>query len=162
MHIRWSIVKIHYWNNVTFLITSRNAPTKGYSSDSKSKGTINRKQMFVIKSIDVDRTKKFNMWHPSVVHNMLLYIMLRLSQQMMTQFNVPCMRHSLQLAFMRLRVYIIYYQLHRQQFAMMTSSNEDIFRVTGHLCGEFTGPRWILHTKASDAELWCLLWSAPK
>ena len=23
---------------------------------------------------------------------------------------------------------------------MMTSSNENIFRVTGHLCGEFTGP----------------------
>ena len=39
---------------------------------------------------------------------------------------------------------------------MMTSSNGNIFRVTGHLCGEFTGPRWIPHTKASDAELWCL------
>ena len=25
-------------------------------------------------------------------------------------------------------------------------------RVTGHLCGEFTGHRWIPHTKASDAE----------
>ena len=25
----------------------------------------------------------------------------------------------------------------------MTSSNEDIFRITGNLCGEFTGPRWI-------------------
>ena len=24
----------------------------------------------------------------------------------------------------------------------MTSSNGNIFRVTGHLCGEFTGPRW--------------------
>ena len=45
---------------------------------------------------------------------------------------------------------------------MMTSSNGNIFRVTGHLCGEFTGPRWIPHTKASDAELWCLLWSAPE
>ena len=45
-------------------------------------------------------------------------------------------------------------------FSMMTSSNGNIFRVTGHLCGEFTGPRWIPHTKASDAELWCLLWSA--
>ena len=41
-----------------------------------------------------------------------------------------------------------------------TSSNGNIFRVTGHLCGEFTGPRWIPHTKASDAELWCFLWSA--
>ena len=82
---------------------------------------------------------------------------------------------------------------------MMTSSNGNIFRVTGPLCGEFTGPgefptqrpvtrsfdvslicvwingwvnnreagdlrryrghydrsRWIPHTKASDAELWC-------
>ena len=46
--------------------------------------------------------------------------------------------------------------------SMMTSSNGNIFRVTGHLCGEFTGPRWIPHTKASDAELWCLLWSAPE
>ena len=26
-------------------------------------------------------------------------------------------------------------------FYMMTSSNGNIFRVTGHLCGEFTGPR---------------------
>ena len=45
---------------------------------------------------------------------------------------------------------------------MMTSSNGNVFRVTGHLCGEFTGPRWIPHTKASDAELWCFLWSAPE
>ena len=43
---------------------------------------------------------------------------------------------------------------------MMTSSNGNISRVTGHLCGEFTGPRWIPHTKASDAELWYFLWSA--
>ena len=28
-----------------------------------------------------------------------------------------------------------------------------------NLCGEFTGYRWIPHTKASDAELWCFLWS---
>ena len=31
---------------------------------------------------------------------------------------------------------------------MMTSWNGNIFRVTGHLCGDF-------RTKASDAELWC-------
>ena len=37
--------------------------------------------------------------------------------------------------------------------AMMTSSNGNIFRATGHLCGEFTGHRWIPRTKASDAEL---------
>ena len=27
--------------------------------------------------------------------------------------------------------------------SMVTSPNGNIFRVTGHLCGEFTGPRWI-------------------
>ena len=45
---------------------------------------------------------------------------------------------------------------------MMTSSNGNIFRVTGLLCGEFTGHRWIPRTKASDVELWCFLWSAPE
>ena len=44
---------------------------------------------------------------------------------------------------------------------MMTSSNGNIFRVTGPLCGKFTGNRWIPRTKASGAELWCFLWSAP-
>ena len=44
----------------------------------------------------------------------------------------------------------------------MTSSNGNIFCVTGHLCGEFTGPRWIPRTKASDAGLWCFLWSTPE
>ena len=43
---------------------------------------------------------------------------------------------------------------------MMTSSNGNIFRVTGHLCGEFTGPRWIPRTKAGDTELWPFLSSA--
>ena len=36
----------------------------------------------------------------------------------------------------------------------MTSSNENIFRVTGRLCGEFTGHWWIPRTKAGDTELW--------
>ena len=48
------------------------------------------------------------------------------------------------------------------KFAMMTSSNGSIFRATGPLCGEFTGRRWIPLTKASDAELWYFLWSAPE
>ena len=45
---------------------------------------------------------------------------------------------------------------------MVTSSNRNIFRFTDPLCGEFTGHRWIPLTKASDAELWCFLWSAPE
>ena len=40
---------------------------------------------------------------------------------------------------------------------MITTTNGNIFRVTGPLCGEFTGHRVIPHTKASDAELWCFL-----
>ena len=44
----------------------------------------------------------------------------------------------------------------------MTSSNGNIFRVTGPLCGEFTGHRWIILTKASDAELWCFLSAVPE
>ena len=39
---------------------------------------------------------------------------------------------------------------------MMTLSNGNIFHVTGYLS------RWIPHTKASDAELWCFLWSEPQ
>ena len=36
------------------------------------------------------------------------------------------------------------------------------FRLTGSLRGKFTDHRWIPHTNASDAELWCILWSAPQ
>ena len=42
----------------------------------------------------------------------------------------------------------------------MTSSNGNIFCVTGPLCGEFTSHQWIPRTKASEVELWCFLWSA--
>ena len=45
---------------------------------------------------------------------------------------------------------------------MMTSSNGNIFRVTGPLWGESYGPRGIPITKASDAEFWWFLWSAPE
>ena len=45
----------------------------------------------------------------------------------------------------------------RKPVHMMTSSSGNIFRVTGPLCGKFTGHRWISFSKASDAELWCFL-----
>ena len=44
----------------------------------------------------------------------------------------------------------------------MMSSNGSIFRVTGLSCGEYISRRWISRTRASDAELWCFLWSAPE
>ena len=45
---------------------------------------------------------------------------------------------------------------------MMTSSNGNIFLITGPLCKQFTGHQWIPLTKAHDEELWCFLWSAPE
>ena len=42
---------------------------------------------------------------------------------------------------------------------MMTSSKGNIRRVTDPLWGESTGQRRIPLTNASDAELWCFLWS---
>ena len=59
-------------------------------------------------------------------------------------------------------LYISQYRMETLHYVTMTSSNGNIFRVTGHLCGEFIAHRWISRTKASDAVLWCFLWSAPE
>ena len=45
---------------------------------------------------------------------------------------------------------------------MMTLSNGNVFGVTGPLWEESTGDRLIPPIIASDAELWCFLWSAPQ
>ena len=71
-----------------------------------------------------------------------------------------CISHSLhnlhiQRSVLELPMYRYRNELKIGRHVMMTSSNGNIFRVTGHLCGKFTGPRWISRTKASDAELWC-------
>ena len=66
---------------------------------------------------------------------------------------------SLPISLLAFRVLILQTQYSQH---MMTSSNGNITRVTGHLCGEFTGHRWIPRTKDSDAELWWFLWSAPE
>ena len=39
---------------------------------------------------------------------------------------------------------------------VITSSNGNIFSAIGHLCGDSSCPRWIPHTKAIAAELWCV------
>ena len=57
-------------------------------------------------------------------------------------------------------LYILRYTLSPKSYprpciTKMTSSNGNIFRVTGPLCGEFTGHRWIPLTTDSDAELRC-------
>ena len=51
-------------------------------------------------------------------------------------------------------------QNQRLAYIMMTSSNDNIFHVTGPLWRESTVQRWIPLTMASDTELWCFLWSA--
>ena len=58
-------------------------------------------------------------------------------------------------------------QLSQCLYARQTNKHDDViewkhFRVTGPLCGEFTCHRWIPLTKASDAVLWCFLWSGPE
>ena len=46
---------------------------------------------------------------------------------------------------------------------MMTSSNGNICRLRyWPFVRRIHRSRWIPHTRASDAELWCLLWSAPE
>ena len=47
-------------------------------------------------------------------------------------------------------------------FRISSYPHDDVIKwkhvpLTGQLCGEFTGHRWISRTKASDAELWCFL-----
>ena len=46
------------------------------------------------------------------------------------------------------------------RWTMMTSSNGNILRVTGPLCGKFTGHKFPAQ-RPGDAELWCFLWSTP-
>ena len=48
----------------------------------------------------------------------------------------------------------------RTRQAVCSNRTSSWWRVTGPLCGEFTGHRWIPLTKASDVELCCFLWSA--
>ena len=69
-------------------------------------------------------------------------------------------------------IFIVYFKVYQHwlfpqlcsdhtHLCMMTSSNGKIFRITGHLCKEFSSHQWIPRTKASDTELWCFLWFAP-
>ena len=69
----------------------------------------------------------------------------------MTVHRVPTEQDCLVLCSMTLK--------HTELVFVMTSWNGNIFRVTGPLCAEFADHRWIPLTKASDAELWCFLWS---
>ena len=59
-------------------------------------------------------------------------------------------------------IFLCTYSYDKGRRPMMTSSSGNIFRATGPLCGEFTGPRRIPLTKASGTKLGCFLWFAPE
>ena len=63
---------------------------------------------------------------------------------------VRCLQRQMSTALRRMPTLIFTWQLD----TMMTSSNGNVFPVTGPLCGELTGDRWIPRMKASDVELW--------
>ena len=91
-----------------------------------------------------------------------------LTTEQMAQIDVQCHKAKLIL------VHYLIYCIHGVATSLMNIFFEKditwwrhrmetfVFRVTGPLCGEFTGHRWIPLTKASDAELWCFLWSPPE
>ena len=54
-----------------------------------------------------------------------------------------------------------YFAMDKRAYVMTTSSNWNIFRVTGQLCGEFTGDRWIPNTKAMTRSFDKFLWFVP-
>ena len=62
------------------------------------------------------------------------------------------------------RIHFLWYVSYTTDYGIiiMMSSNGNICRVTGPLCREFMGHRWIPLTMASDAELWCFFLSAPE
>ena len=68
---------------------------------------------------------------------------------LVSYYDVKCLTNIAIRALIRNPIFIMGWDV----TVMMTSSNGHIFRVTDHLCGEFTGDRWIPRTKASDAEL---------
>ena len=49
--------------------------------------------------------------------------------------------------------------LERKQWNWKIHQMKTFSALLALFCGEFTGDRWILLTKANDAELWCFLWA---
>ena len=73
-----------------------------------------------------------------------------------------CVCHTYIDIHIRIYKYIYISRMNAQVRFALSFHHDDVikwkhFRVTGHLCGEFTGHRWIPRTKASEAELWWFL-----
>ena len=66
--------------------------------------------------------------------------------------RLRCLRSILKCTWKALRnIRFVSLFSNRKGYQLMTSSNGNIFRVTGPLCEEFTGHRWIFLTTACDA-----------
>ena len=81
-------------------------------------------------------------------------------QSTMTYFIATCFLEEWSLLPCRVEHFVMGFTHSSCMGIMMTSSNGNLFRVTGHLCGKFTSHRWIPRTKSSNAEFWCFLVSA--
>ena len=83
------------------------------------------------------------------------YWLLRTWRRMDRGHQQPWYIHVLPATFWFQHEKVFYFRsLTWQSVRMMTSSNGNSVRVTGLLCGEFTGHKWIPLTEASDAEVW--------
>ena len=111
---------------------------------------------YIAKKVKWHGSKKMQNWTSSS------YECRQIGAQLLTVFDRRELNFIVQSIMAPFAVEHIFIGMQRQVCNMMTSSNGNIFRVTGHLCGEFIGPRWIPRTNASDADLWCFLWSAPE
>ena len=87
-------------------------------------------------------------WHPIVFFKKLSVWSLKSSFLMKT-----IVFHAVTL-WLNLSCRLVTGRYDATEHTMMMSSNGNIFRVTGHLCGKFTGHRWILRTKTSDASFY--------
>ena len=76
-------------------------------------------------------------------------------------FIKRCKRFHLEQVFSVVKIPQCNWVPYIQSSTMMTSSNGNIFCITGLLWGESTSYWWVPLTKASDMELWCFLWSEP-
>ena len=116
--------------------------------------------MCEIKPIEQTCLSKCNFWH---VQASVSAILLWCSLVYMTQLLLPATDNYLWYQFeikFNKRHVDLWELLHKvMKQLMMTSSAGNIFRVTEVLCEEFTGHRWTVRLKASNAELWYFLWS---
>ena len=119
-------------------------------------GNLSTIDYFLASKGILDRAKYLQVFNPSI-HSIHCYIKLSISTKSLLN-RQSSDKYKGMVAAVNINGTIM--SPTSSKIRMMTSSNGNIFRVTGHLCGEFTGPRWILRTKASDTELWCFLWSA--